>query len=237
MNWTETGVVLSSKFYSESARMVTVFNRSVGKTSALLKNTKLSVQIGDIARVSWRGRSQESLGTFTIEPLSSPFIFAMNNPLKIYAIESACALCILGLPEKAPHEKLFDVLRRFLLSLTQNEWLQNYVFFELTFLAEIGFGLNLSSCTVTGRRDIYYISPKTGHGVVKEIGDPYKEKLFVIPKFLLDENPIPTYEDIFLSLQITKHFLKTYFCDISGKKLPLFRECLVKSICNKVQGE
>lgn len=214
--------------------MVTIFNRSLGKLSALLKNTKISVQIGDVSQINWRGRSADALGSVTIENILSPFVFAIRDPLKIYAIESACSLCANGLPTKAPHKKLFDHLEIFLRSVNHDNWLQQYVLFEISFLAQVGFGLDFSKCAVTGQTNVYYLSPKTGHSVTRSVGEKYKEKLFVIPDFLLNSKIKPGCYDIFLAMQITTHFLKTYFCDINNSKLPLSRECLMSNIYNNM---
>lgn len=239
MNWTENSIILSVRLFSETARVVTVFNRSIGKISAIFKNIKTSVQIGDISQISWRGRSANVLGSITVENITSPLVFALSDAIKIYAIESACTLCIHGIPEHAPHEKLYEYLRRFLLSIRQsNTWLKEYVFFEIGFLSEIGFGLDLSKCAVTGQREnLCYISPKTGHAVIESVGMQYKEKLFSIPSFMLDQSIEPSYEDIFLAMKITTHFLKMYFYDINNEKLPLSRECLITNIYNKSLGD
>lgn len=230
MNFTETGIILSTKIFSETSRMLTIFNRSWGKFHALFKNQKTSVQTGDISQITWHGRSAESLGSVVLDPISSPFIFAINNPLKIYAIESACSLCAYGMPEKAPHKALFDYTKNFLQSASTDDWLRQYICFELAFLSEVGFGLDLSKCTITGQADVYYLSPKSGRAVTKFVGEKYKDKLFVIPQFLRNSEIMPTAEDVFFALQITTHFLKAYFYDINGSKLPLSREYLIEKI-------
>lgn len=234
MNCIENGIILSIRLFSETAKIVTIFNRSLGKFSALFKNTRTSVQIGDISMVNWRGRSIDALGSVSIENITSPFVFAISDPLKIYAIESACSLCVNGLPTKAPHQQLFDCLEIFLRSTNKDNWLQTYLFFELSFLAQVGFGLDFSKCAVTGQKDVYYLSPKTGHSVTRSVGEKYKSRLFVIPQFLLNSQIEPSYYDIFLAMQITGHFLKMYFCDINNQELPLSRGCLMSDIYNDV---
>lgn len=232
MNFTETGIILSTKMFSETARMLTIFNRSWGKFHALFKNQRTPVQIGDISQIGWHGRSSESLGSVVLDLISSPFVFAMSNPQKIYAVESACSLCAHGMPEKAPHKILFDYAENFLRSVPKDDWLKQYMCFELAFLSEVGFGLDLSKCAVTGQKDVYYLSPKSGRSVIKSVGEKYKDKLFVIPQFLRNSEIIPTSHDIFLTLQITTHFLKAYFYDINCGELPLSRGYLMNKIKN-----
>ena len=151
--------------------------------------------------------------------------------MEILAIDSVCTLCSNGLPDRAPHGKLFDSVKRFLLELVHKEWLLNYVLFEKMFLSEVGVGLSLSQCAVTGKKDgLFYVSPRTGKAVIKEVGEKYKDKLFVLPKFLLDAEEEPSSEDILMALKITQHFLKIYFCGISSRELPMSREYLVQGL-------
>ena len=238
MQWQEQSIILSIKPFSENCRIVSVFNRTMGKTSGLIKGTKTVIHVGDICDVTWKGRNIDQLGTFKIETVFSPFSFVFENPLEILAIDSVCTLCYNGLPDKAPHGKLFDAVKRFLLELVHKDWLLNYVFFEKMFLSEVGIGLSLSQCAVTGKKDgLFYVSPRTGKAVTKEVGEKYKDRLFVLPKFLLNSDEDPSKEDILLALKITQHFLKIYFCGISSRELPMSREYLVQGLLKGDKSE
>ncbi len=47
-------------------------------------------------------------------------------------------------------------------------------------LEELGFGLDLSKCAVTGvTDDLMYVSPRTGRAVSAEAGEPYKDRLLL----------------------------------------------------------
>jgi DNA repair protein RecO (recombination protein O) len=220
--------------FSENSRIVTVFNKSIGRSSGLVHGVKTPIQQGDVSNVSWRGRIIEQLGKFKIENIFSPFVHVFNNHLKIFMIESACTLCRIGLPERAPHPRLFDILKTLFFSITHENWIIDYIFFEIAFLSEIGAGLDLSKCAVTGTNEnLYYISPRTGHAVTKAIGEKYKNRLFRLPKFMILNEKNPTHEDILCALKITEHFLKAYFCDISRNKLPLSRNYLITELGEK----
>ncbi|GHU10677.1 hypothetical protein FACS189449_00580 [Alphaproteobacteria bacterium] len=186
MQWREECIILSLKAFSESSRIVTVFNKSLGKTSGLVKGMKASIQPGDVSDVCWRGRSAERLGTLTIENIFSPFVHVFKNSAGVFAIDSACSLCRNGMPEKAPHPELFDELKSLMLAISRRDWIVDYVFFEMKFLSEVGFGLDLSKCALTGATEgLAYVSPKTGCAVTAEAGEKYKDKLFKLPEFLL----------------------------------------------------
>ncbi|MBQ7673101.1 MAG: DNA repair protein RecO [Alphaproteobacteria bacterium] len=234
MQWREISIILSIKSFSENARIVTLFNKSLGKISAIFKNTKSSLQMGDVCDIFWKGRSSEDLGKIKIEEIIfSPFCRVFQDSAKIFAVDSACSMCANGLLTAAPHEQLFIYLMNFLLSIQKENWVANYVFFEMSLLAEVGYGLDLSKCAVTGAKEgLAYVSPKTGCAVTKEVGWMYKDKLFPLPEFLISEKVIPNKYDIFCALNITGHFLKAYFYGINESDLPLSRSYLTEIIAS-----
>lgn len=238
MQWQAQSIILSVKQFGENSRIVTVFNRDIGKVSGLLKNSKIVVQIGDLSDVIWKGKSIDQLGTFKIENVFSAFSFVFNNPIEILAIDCACTLCVNGLPDRAPHEQLFDSLKLLMFNIVKNNWFADYVFFEKIFLSEIGMGLDLSKCAVTGKKDnLFYLSPRTGRAVIKEVGEKYKDKLFILPEFLLKDFVLPSNDDILSALNITGHFLEMFFHGINGKKLPLSRNYLIQNLLGDEEDE
>ncbi len=231
MQWQEEGIILSSRFLGEKSRIVTVMNRSLGKTSGFFRSTRTLVQAGDICDVIWKGRESAQLGTFIIEMIFSPFPFVVDNPSAVLALKSACMLCDSGLPENAPHGKLYDAFKDFMLNIMNDDWIVKYIFFELEFLSEVGVGLNLSECAVTKKTEgLGYVSPKTGRAVTKEVGEQYKEKLFILPEFLVNNTVVPSGDDIYNALRMCQHFLQNYLKDMCNKELPWARICLAQEL-------
>jgi DNA repair protein RecO (recombination protein O) len=237
LQWQESSIVLSARLFAENLRIVTVFNETFGKTSGLVRGIKTPIQFGDVSHVLWRGRAPEQLGTFQVENVFSPFCHVFTDSRRILVIESACTLCSKGLPEKAPHPRLFNALKSLFLSITREDWLINYVFFEISFLAEVGMGLDLSKCAVTGQTDnLFYVSPCTGRAVTKAVGENYKDRLFRLPSFLVSNDNCPSNTDIFSALEMTGHFLQMYFYGISCRELPLSRDYLLTELGEKIHG-
>jgi DNA repair protein RecO (recombination protein O) len=234
MLWRNLSIILACKQFSESDKIVTVFNKNIGKTSGMFRGSKCAFQLGDVSDISWRGKSIDHLGSIKIENIFSPFRYAFNNSIGMFALESACALCMNCMPDHVPHQELFESLKAFLLSMvsTKENWLERYVFFEISLLKEIGYGLNLEKCAVTGKTEgLCYVSPKTGCAVTEEVGHRYRDKLFPLPQFIIQdnespENDGPTERDISCALDISGHFLKMYLGNTSGKELPFSRKCL-----------
>ena len=58
--------------------------------------------------------------------------------------------------------------------------------FEMHLLNELGFGLELDACAVTGtHEELIYVSPKSGRAVSRQAGAPWRDKLLRLPAFLM----------------------------------------------------
>jgi DNA repair protein RecO (recombination protein O) len=75
-------------------------------------------------------------------------------------------------------------------------------------LAELGFGLDLSSCAATGVTDeLIYVSPKSGRAVSREGGAPWADKLLRLPAFLHDAEAVAAPADLADAFALSGHFL------------------------------
>ena len=89
-------------------------------------------------------------------------------------------------------------------------WGPAYVKWEMGLLQALGYGLDLSRCAASGiEENLVYVSPRTGRAVSKAAGEPYHEKLFPLPSFLLGFGAWDA-EDIAQGLDLTGHFLSRH---------------------------
>ncbi len=236
MHWSDASIILSSRKYGESSAVVRVLAREHGVfagvvRSANSKNNRGIVQAGNVVSSQWQARLSQQLGTFKLELLEAHAAHIMQDEAKLAALSSACTITEMALPERHPYPKLFSSLHEFLHTLTaSNQWQQDYVKYELSVLAESGFGLDLSECAATGvTEDLIYVSPKSGRAACREAGEPYKDKLFSLPAFLLSSpnpesrTPNPNHKEILAGMQLTGYFLEHSLLAPHGKKLPAAR--------------
>jgi len=106
-----------------------------------------------------------------------------------------------------------------------DHWGALYVRWEAGLLDELGFGLDLSRCAVTGAvENLVYVSPRTGRAVGADAGAAYKERLFALPPFLLgSQNATPTAADVAAGLKLTGQFLLDRVLIPHGKEMPAAR--------------
>jgi DNA repair protein RecO (recombination protein O) len=86
-------------------------------------------------------------------------------------------------------------------------WASALVRYELLLLAELGFGLDLAACAVSGSADeLVAVSPRSGRAVSRDEAQPYASRLLRLPPFLL-EGGMAGWPDIVDGLALTGHFL------------------------------
>ena len=135
----------------------------------------------------------------------------LGEPLPAAAIEWATALTATALPEAQPYPRLYQALEGLLAAIeaapAASGWGAALVRYELLLLAELGFGLDLERCAVTGSNDaLVAVSPRSGRAVSAAEAEPYKDKLLPLPGFLL-HGGAASWADILDGMKLTGHFL------------------------------
>ena len=243
MEWTDTGIVLSAKAHGENHAVVTVFTPSAGKVSALVhggqgKTQNPKIQPGNEVQVTWKGRSENALGHFSVE-LTRPWAAELIHDRKaLAALLSMTGLLVECLPEKQSVPDLYSGTYA-LLSLFEDAeiWPIIMVKWEVGLLSSLGFGLDLSRCAATGQSledgaDLVFVSPKSGCAVSLEAGLPYKDRMLVLPPFLIDRGDI-TYPDLATAYKLTGFFLEDRILHPAGKTLPASRQRMINLVLPK----
>ena len=160
------------------------------------------------ARLSTRSDSQLAQAEVELTHSRGPM---MGEPLPAAAIEWATALTATTLPEAQPYPRLFQALDGLLSAIeaspSASGWGAALVRYELLLLAELGFGLDLERCAVTGGKDsLVAVSPKSGRAVSAAEAEPFANRLLPLPGFLVDGGAA-SWADIIDGLWLTGHFL------------------------------
>jgi len=218
LKFTDTGIVISVQKFSDSGLLVTLFSKNHGIVKGMVKGQKKNqsiLQIGNQISFEWNARLEEHLGMLTISLEKAYSLLHFSNYLKILSITSVAALIGKMLKEKEPMNNLYNDFVNYLENLKSENWLTEYSLFELSLLSHCGFGFDFNRCAVSEVNDnIIYISPKTASAVSASVGEPYKDKLFLIPKFFTDRDHHASYEEIINAINITRYFItKNFFAE------------------------
>ena len=166
---------------------------------------------GNVIQAQLSARTETQLPQATIELMHSrgPLL---SEPLPSAAIDWATALTATVLPEGQPYPALYEALDGLLGAIeaapSASGWGAALVRYELLMLAELGFGLDLDRCAVTGRNDdLVAVSPKSGRAISAAEAEPYARKLLPLPAFVR-ESGRATWPEIAQGLDLTGHFLE-----------------------------
>jgi DNA repair protein RecO (recombination protein O) len=226
MEWTDDGIVLGVRRHGESSAIVELLTREHGRHLGLVRggaSTRMRplLQPGNGVRAVWRARLDEHLGTYAIEGmrLRAATLLAVSHAA--YGVTHLAALARL-LPERDPHEEIYEMLERALDDFEDAIGAAVHVVkFELAMLAELGFGLDLDNCAATGETtDLIYVSPKSGGAVSRTAGEPWRDKLLRLPAFLREGNDhVANWsdQDLLDGFQITGRFLLRHVLEPRGQ--------------------
>jgi len=165
---------------------------------------------GNQVQARLRSRTEEQLAHAELELVHSRAPL-LSEPLPAAAIDWVTALTATALAEAQPYPRLYAALDA-LLALIEAApsalgWASLLVRYELLVLAELGFGLDLNRCAVTGSNDdLVAVSPRSGRAVSATEAEPYSGKLLPLPKFVR-EGGAATWPDIRDGLELSSHFL------------------------------
>lgn len=225
MDWQDDGTVIARRPHGETAMLVEVMTRAHGRHAGVVPGGQSSkraamLQPGSRLALVWRARLADHLGQFTAEPLRSR-AHLLADPLALAGLNAVCALLSFFLPERDPHPGLHDATEAL---LDGDDWRGAYVGWEMRLLDELGYGLDLTSCAVTGARDgLAYVSPRTGRAVSRDGAGDWAARLLVLPEGLAAGAPA----DLSAALALTGHFLTRAAAEHGDRPLPGARGRLV----------
>jgi DNA repair protein RecO (recombination protein O) len=223
MEWDDQGILLATRPHGEGAVVATLLTRNHGRHSGLVAGARSprlrgALEPGTVLSARWRGRLAEHLGHFTLESVKGYAALFFDAAARLAALSSACALVDAALADHEPHPALFDGLLALFDLLDGPAWAESYVRWEVGVLAELGFGLDLDRCAVSGTNDyLAYVSPRTGRAVTASVGEPYRDRLLPLPDFLAGRGGGGPAE-VTNGLRLTGHFLER--CLLNGPLPP-----------------
>ena len=236
MKWRDQGILLSSRRHGETSAIIEVFTPSQGRHAGVVRggtSRKIApiLQPGAQLDLTWRARLEDHIGSFTVEPVRSRAAVTMGDRLALAGLNAVTALVSFSLPEREVHLPLYQRTEALLDLLGQGEvWPLAYLRWEVSLLEELGYGLDLSACAVTGAVEgLAYVSPKSGRAVSEAGAGEWVERLLPLPDVLRGVGAAPD-EEIAEAFRTTGYFLSEHLAaDLGGKPLPQARARFVEA--------
>lgn len=234
MDWRDQGFVLSVRPLGERDAVVSLLTREHGRHPALVRGgagRRLAplLQPGNEVQAVWRARLADHLGAYALEPGAAYAGAVLDSPRRLAGLSAICALVDLCLPEREPHAALYEGFAVLMAVLAANgPWAALMVRLELEILKDLGFGLDLSACAVTGAtEDLAYVSPRTGRAVSAGAAAPYEDRLLRLPAFLTAAGGPAEARDLADGFALTGHFIERHILAPHDRGLPSSRQRLL----------
>ncbi len=215
MHLAAPAIVLSTRAHGEHGLVVRALTHADGVRAGYVRGGRGRrlgpvLQPGNAVLGDWRARTDDQLAALTVELVASR-AGLWAAPLPAAGLEWATALTAAALPEAQPYPALYAALDGVLGAIeaapAARGWAAALARYELLLLGELGFGLDLERCVVSGAAEgLAFVSPKSGGAVSRAAACGYEERLFALPA-LLREGGEAGWGDILAALRVTGHFL------------------------------
>ncbi|MCY7339094.1 MAG: DNA repair protein RecO [Sphingomonas bacterium] len=216
MRFTTPAIVVALRPHGEHGAVVRLMTPEHGLQAAYVrgargKRMRPVLIAGNLVEATLSARTESQLAHATIELCHSRAPL-LSEPLPAAAIDWVTALTATILPEAQPYPRLYAALDGLLAAIeaapAASGWGAALVRYELLLLAELGFGLDLTRCAVSGdRADLIAVSPRSGRAVGATEAAPYLGKLLPLPRFV-GEGGEASWPDILDGLALSGHFLQ-----------------------------
>ena len=182
MIWIDSGFLLSKYRYNENSLIADIYTKNHGKVAGIIfggtsKKIKNYLQIGNKVHVNFNSKNSNNIGYFKVEigEAISPLYF--DDSQKLLCISSAMNLIKILTAESQKNEEIYNLIKDFYLLLKSDNWIKNYIFWELEILKILGYDIELKNLVDKKIIDneIQYFS--------KSISDKKN-----VPNFLIEKN-------------------------------------------------
>ena len=182
MIWDDVGFLLSKIKYNENSLISESYTKNHGKVTGIIfggtsRKIKNYLQIGNKIHLNYQSKSENRIGFFKveIEQALSPLYF--DNQQKLSCINSAMNLIKILTADFQKNDKIFKLIEDFYQILQSDNWIKNYVLWELELFKLLGYDLvfeNLVEKKIIGNNTQYISKSLTNKKI--------------IPNFLIDQN-------------------------------------------------
>ena len=202
MNWDDTGFLVSKNKYNENSMISEFYTENHGKVSAIIfgatsKKVKNYLQIGNKLYLNHTYKNEGKIGYFKVEILKAYTPEYFDSKKKLMCIASAMNLIKILTVESQENLKIFKLIENFFKTLQSDDWIKEYIFWELELLKLIGYDLQLQNIVdqeEINNTTVYFVKSST-------------EKK-IVPNFLIDKkNNNLDNVDLFKGLKLVGDYL------------------------------
>ena len=182
MIWDDTGYLVYKNKFNENSLIAEVFTKNHGKVTGIIfggtsRKIKNYLQIGNKVYVNYSSKSENKIGYFKIEILKALSPLYFDNQKKLFCISSAMQLIKLLTAESQTNKDIYLLINNFYDLLNNDNWIKNYIFWELDLFSLIGYDLDFEKL----------VDKKIQDNNFRYVSKSQSQKK-IIPNFLIDKN-------------------------------------------------
>ena len=142
MIWDDKGFLLSKFKYSENSVIADFFTTEHGKSSGIIfgassKRIKGYLQIGNKFQLNYQSKNETKIGSFKVEIIKAETPLFFNDRSKLHCISSSMSMVKLLTAENQKNPEIFNLIEKFFILIKKNNWLMEYIIWELELLSLI----------------------------------------------------------------------------------------------------
>ena len=182
MQWDDIGYLISKNRYNENSIIAEFYTENHGKSSGIIfgatsNKIKNYLQIGNKLYLNYNYKNEGKLGYYKVEIFKAYVPYYFDYKEKLLCIVSAINLVKLLTVESQSNVKVFNLIGDLYSIFNIENWVKEYIFWELKLLEIVGFNLQLNKIAkseVINNKKKYFVGSNS-------------EKKYV-PNFLIDRD-------------------------------------------------
>ena len=214
----DEGFLVNKLKYNENSIIADFYTRENGRTSGIIfggmsKKIKGYLEIGNYFHLNLNSKNDSKIFSIKAEILKAYTPIYFNNQKKLYCIVSAMSLIKNLTPENEENVEIFNLIKNLFNILEKNNWLKNYVNWELMLLKYLGYDLNLKNIVHkenVKNNEVFYVKSSTQKKIV--------------PNFLINEKiENVDYIEILKGFTIVSNYMEKNIFSPNNMKIPTQR--------------
>jgi len=216
MRWQDKGYLLSLNKYNENSAIAEFFTENYGKVSGVIfgatsKKIKNYLFVGNKFHINFNFKQDSKIGYFKVEidEVNTPNYLDIKK--KLFCIIYTMNLVKILTVENQESKSIYSLLINFFSLLKDNNWLIDFIFWELRFYKCIGYDINFKN----------YVKNVVVDGDEKFIVESTNK---IIPSFLINNDIYPNdKKDIILGFNLVGDFLDKTILRPNNINFPISR--------------
>ena len=238
MEWRDEGIILSVRRHGETSAIADILTAEHGRSLGLVRGGDRAPSARCCSpETRFRrpgGRGLKSISATSLLSRAPQGGAIMDEPFRLSGLSTLAGLAQL-LPEREPHQRIYDALLVVLEAIDNDEDVAGAAgALGMGLLDELGFGLDLSKCAVDRHERKSRSMSHRGRDArsVPRQASPIATSFSCLPPFLAAQAAAPV-EDILAGFDLTGYFLDRHLFDPRGLAMPEPRGWIIRTLAQR----